>query len=67
MCMPYNSFDVGSHNLILDQLMVPYLIFFFTLITYLLDIVVIDIVRRISFLVTLWSLRVKGLKQVILV
>ena len=53
--MSYNSYDFGSHNLILDQLMVPYLIFFFTLITYLLDIVVIDIVRRISFLVTLWS------------
>ena len=53
--MPYNSYDVGSHNLILDQLVIPYLIFFFTLITYLLDIVVIDIVRRISFLVTLLS------------
>ena len=55
--MPYNSYDVGSHNLILDQLMVPYLIFFFTLITYLLDIVVIDIVRRISL-----ELKSKGIK-----
>ena len=40
-CQPYNSFDVSSENLVLDQLIIPKLIFFFILITYLVDIALI--------------------------
>ena len=40
-CQPYNSFDVSSENLVLDQLIIPKLIFFLTLITYLIDIALI--------------------------
>ena len=40
-CQPYNSYDVSSENLVLDQLIIPKLIFFFILITYLVDIVLI--------------------------
>ena len=36
---PYNSYNVGSDNLVLDQLIIPKLIFYFILITYLVDIV----------------------------
>ena len=36
---PYNSYNVSSGNLVLDQLIIPKLIFFFILITYLVDIV----------------------------
>ena len=39
--LPYNSCDVSSENLVLDQLIIPKLIFFFILITYLVDIVLI--------------------------
>ena len=39
-CQPYNSYNVSSENLVLDQL-IPKLIFFFILITYLVDIVLI--------------------------
>ena len=35
---PYNSYNVSSKNLILDHLIIPKLIFFFILITYLVDI-----------------------------
>ena len=35
----YNSFYVSSENLVLDQLIIPQLIFFFILITCLVDIV----------------------------
>ena len=38
-CQLYNSFYVSSENLVLDQLIIPQLIFFFILITYLVDIV----------------------------
>ena len=38
---PHNSYDVSSENLVLDQLIIPELIFFFILITYLVDIVLI--------------------------
>ena len=38
-CQPYNSYNVSSENLVLDQLINPKLIFFFILITYLVDIV----------------------------
>ena len=38
-CQPYNSFKVSLENLVLDQLIIPKLIFFFILITYLVDIV----------------------------
>ena len=37
----YNSYNVSSENLVLDQLIIPKLIFFFILITYLIDIVLI--------------------------
>ena len=40
-CQPYNSYDVSSENLVLDQLIIPKLIFFFILITCLVDIVLI--------------------------
>ena len=40
-CQHYNSCDVSSENLVLDQLIIPKLIFFFILITYLVDIVLI--------------------------
>ena len=38
---PYNSYNVSSENLVLDQLIIPKLIFFFILISYLVDIVLI--------------------------
>ena len=38
---PNNSYNVSSENLVLDQLIIPKLIFFFILITYLVDIVLI--------------------------
>ena len=31
-CQPYNSFNASSENLVLDQVIVPKLIFFFILI-----------------------------------
>ena len=37
-CQPYNSYNVSSENLVLDQLIIPKLIFVFILITYLFDI-----------------------------
>ena len=41
-CLPYSSCGVSSENyLVLDQLIIPLMIFFFILITYLLDIVLI--------------------------
>ena len=40
-CLPYNSYDVSLENLVLEQLIIPLLIFFFILITSLLDIVLI--------------------------
>ena len=40
-CQPYNSYDVSSENLVLVQLIIPKLIFFFILITCLVDIVLI--------------------------
>ena len=40
-CQPYNSYNVSSENLVLDQLIIPKLIFFFILITYLVDTVLI--------------------------
>ena len=43
----YNSYDVSSENLALDQLIIPELIFFFILITH-----VVDIVTRNSVLVS---------------
>ena len=38
---PYNSYNVNSENLVLDQLIIPKLIFFFILKTYLVDILVV--------------------------
>ena len=40
-CQPRNSYNVSSENLVLDQLIIPKLIFSFILITYLVDIVLI--------------------------
>ena len=40
-CQPYNFYNVSSENLVLDQLIIPKLIFFFILITYLVDIVLV--------------------------
>ena len=40
-CQPYNSYNVSSENLVLNQLIIPKFIFFFILITYLVDIVLI--------------------------
>ena len=56
-CQPYNSYNVSSEDSVLDQLIIPKLIFFFVLITYLIDIVLISKGEILS-----WSLmRVKGL------
>ena len=54
---PYNSYNVSSENLLLDQLILANLIvFFFNLITCLVDIVLILLGAILS-----WSLRgVKG-------
>ena len=42
-CLPYNSHDISLENLVLDQLIIPKLIFFYTLVTlpawYYTDIV----------------------------
>ena len=40
-CLPYNLCDVSLENLKLDQPIIPQLIFFFILITCLLDITLI--------------------------
>ena len=39
-CQPYNPY-VSSENLVLNPLIIPKLIFFFILITYVVDIVLI--------------------------
>ena len=54
-----NSYNISSENLVLNQLIIPKLIFCFILITYLVDIVLIIIVRRNSVSVTHGSYRVK--------
>ena len=57
---PYNFYNVGFENIVLDQLIIPKLIFLFTLITCLLDIVLI-LYEEILF----WSLmEVKGLRLI---
>ena len=38
---PYNSYNVSLENLVLDQVVIPKLILFFILITYLVDIVLL--------------------------
>ena len=48
---PYISYNVSSANLVLDQLIIPKLLFFFILIIYLVNIVLIY-VRRNSVLIT---------------
>ena len=40
-CLPNNSYDVSSENVVLNHLVILYLIFFFILITCLFDIVLI--------------------------
>ena len=59
-CQPYNSYVLSSENLVLDQLIIPKFIFFFILITYLVDIVLIFLGEVLS-----WSLMgVKGLTTI---
>ena len=61
-CLPYNSHNVSSGNLVLDQLIVVLLIFFFILDTCLLDVVLTLWGKILS-----WSLmRVKWLRSYIL-
>ena len=56
-CLPYGSCDVSLENLVLDQLIIPFLRLFFILITCLLDIVLTLLGEILS-----WSLvEVKGL------
>ena len=56
-CQPYSSCDVSLENLVLDQLIIPQLIFFSILITCLLDFILI-----LSREILSWSLMgVKGL------
>ena len=38
-CQPYNSYNISSENLVLDQPIIPKLVVFFILITCLVDIV----------------------------
>ena len=58
-CQTYNSYKVSSENLVLDQLGIPKLIFFFILVSYLVDIVSILYGEILS-----WSpVGVKGLKD----
>ena len=55
-CQPSNSYNVSSENLVLDQLIIPKLIFFLILINYLVDIVLILLEEILS-----WSLMgIKG-------
>ena len=37
-CLLYSSYDVSNENLLLDQLIIPELMFFFILITSLLEV-----------------------------
>ena len=60
--LSYNSCGVSLENLVLHQLIIPQLIFFFFLITCLLDIVLILKGEILS-----WSLMgVKGLRIILL-
>ena len=40
-CQPYSSYNIISENLALDQHIIPKLVFFLILITYLVDVVLI--------------------------
>ena len=58
--LPYNSYNVSSDDLLLDQLFITKLIFFFILITFLLDIASI-----LYGEILVWSLLgVKGLRDI---
>ena len=58
-CLPYNSYDVSSENLVLDQLIIPFTISLFILITC-----VLDIVRMLTEEILSWSLMgVTGLSE----
>ena len=55
-CQPYNSY-FSTENLVFDQLIIPKLMVFFVLITYVVDIVLVLLGEILS-----WSLMgVKGL------
>ena len=59
-CQPYNSYNVSSENVVLNQLIIPWLIIFFIHMTCLLDIAFILWGEILS-----WSfMGVKGLIQV---
>ena len=49
-CQPYNSYNVSSENLVLDQLIIPNMIFFSILITYIVDIALILLGEILSWL-----------------
>ena len=51
-CLPYSSCDVGLENLVLDQLIIPSLVFLVILITCLLDIILILEGEILSWLFT---------------
>ena len=53
-CQPYDSYNFNSQNLVLDQIIIPKLIFFSVLITYLVDVVLIFWEE-----IVLWELKVK--------
>ena len=58
--LPYNPYNVSSDDLLSDQLFITKLIFFFILITFLLDIVSI-----LYGEILVWSLLgVKGLRDI---
>ena len=57
-CQPYNSYNISLGNLVLDKLIIPKLIFFFILITYL-DVIVFILFGEILS----WSLM--GVKRLI--
>ena len=40
-CLPSNSYDMNLENLVLDQIKIPSLIFYFSLVTSMLDIILI--------------------------
>ena len=40
-CLPYNSYDISSENLVLNQLIIPEVMFFSILVTCLFNIVLI--------------------------
>ena len=62
-CLPYNSYDVSLENLIQEQLIIPLMIFFFILVTWLLDILLLLKGEMLSWvLLGVRGLRIPGHK-----